>query len=295
MGFDVLYRNVTANRLNHGRLPQAFWRVIVWQLRSRLARGAKVTVRFVNHTSLAVSRGMTGATGNIYSGLDEPDEMGFLLHVLRSDDLFVDVGANVGVYSVLAAGVTGAPTIAFEPAPATFNDLRENLALNRIELKVDSRNVAIGATHGTIRFSTVRGPQNHVLREDESVATAVEVPIHPLDEALAGRVPTLLKIDVEGYEGAVLDGGRRTLESPTLLAVIMEIGKHTARYGHDEMTLRRQMQAFGFTMCRYDAIARTLEPLTGEAGENTIFVRDLVSVRARIAEAPRFKLRSGGI
>lgn len=51
---------------------------------------------------------MTGATGNIYVGLHEFEDMAFLLHVLRRTDLFVDVGANIGSYTILAGGAAGA-------------------------------------------------------------------------------------------------------------------------------------------------------------------------------------------
>lgn len=47
---------------------------------------------------------MTGATGNWYCGLQEYEDMSFVLHALRPGDLFVDVGANIGSYSILAAG-----------------------------------------------------------------------------------------------------------------------------------------------------------------------------------------------
>jgi hypothetical protein len=57
-------------------------------------------------------------TGNLYAGLHEFSEMGFLLHLLRQNDLFVDVGANLGSYTVLASAVCQARNIAFEPVPA---------------------------------------------------------------------------------------------------------------------------------------------------------------------------------
>ena len=58
---------------------------------------------------------MYGATGNIYCGLHDFEEMSFLMHFLRAGDVFADVGVNVGAYSMLAASV-GARAIAFEPA-----------------------------------------------------------------------------------------------------------------------------------------------------------------------------------
>ncbi len=57
--------------------------------------------------------------------------MSFVLHFLRNTDLFIDVGANLGAYSILASSVSGARTIAFEPVPHTFQLLKNNIALNR--------------------------------------------------------------------------------------------------------------------------------------------------------------------
>ena len=59
-------------------------------------------------------------TGNIYCGLVEFADMAFVLHVLRAGDLFVDIGANAGAYTLLASSVAGAKTTCFEPAPATY-------------------------------------------------------------------------------------------------------------------------------------------------------------------------------
>ena len=59
--------------------------------------------------------------------------MGFLLHVLRSEDLFVDVGANVGSYTILACSVVGARGISFEPVPSTYKRLVENMRLNHLD------------------------------------------------------------------------------------------------------------------------------------------------------------------
>ena len=59
-------------------------------------------------------------TGNIYCGLAEFADMAFVLHVLRAGDLFVDIGANAGAYTLLASSVAGAKTTCFEPVPATY-------------------------------------------------------------------------------------------------------------------------------------------------------------------------------
>jgi hypothetical protein len=66
--------------------------------------GEPVAMPYVNETRLLVKPGMAGATGNVYAGLHEYEDMAFVLHALRPSSRFVDVGANVGTYTVLAGG-----------------------------------------------------------------------------------------------------------------------------------------------------------------------------------------------
>ena len=121
--------------LNAGGRLSAIGRVARWQIGSRLLPGA-VALPYVGGTRLFATRGMTGATGNWYCGLHEVAEMAFVLHVLRQSDKFIDVGANVGSYTVLAAGAVGSRAFAVEPIPTTFGFLRRNVELNGLGERV---------------------------------------------------------------------------------------------------------------------------------------------------------------
>lgn len=94
------------------------WRFLWWQILSRVK--ADVVVSYGGESRLLVSRGMAGATGNIYTVLHEFREMAFLLHACRQQDVFLDVGANVGSFSVLIGNETQCTIRAFEPAPKTY-------------------------------------------------------------------------------------------------------------------------------------------------------------------------------
>ena len=93
-----LYRFVRSHALGSRAPLRAFANILLWQLRARISRTA-VRCRWIDGSILMVRRGMTGATGNLYVGLHEFCDMGFVLHFLRAGDLFVDVGANVGSYT----------------------------------------------------------------------------------------------------------------------------------------------------------------------------------------------------
>lgn len=279
---------VRAHPLNRGRPLRALGRYLRWQLVSRLSLGP-VAVPFVGATRLLVRRGMTGATGNVYCGLHEFEPMGFVLHALRADELFVDVGANVGTYSVLAAGACGAQGLAIEPEPSACVALRDNLRLNALDGRVQVVQAVLGATQGQARLSARLGPMNHVLEHDAPAShDALAVPMTTLDQVLGERCPTLLKIDVEGYEAAVLEGARITLGRPGVQAAILEANGSGARYASDECAVQATLAAHGFVPRRYDPHTRLLipDPQPGATG-NVLYVRAPEAMQSRLRAAPR--------
>jgi FkbM family methyltransferase len=272
---------------------RALARWLRWQIGSRILAGP-IAVPFVNDARLLVRRGMTGATGNVYAGLHEFEDMSFVLHALLPDDLFVDVGANVGTYSVLASKVAGARVVAFEPIASTCLALRDNLALNDIVDRVEVWESCVGSTRGAIRMTTQHDTTNHVVTaasEGPALETSQEVPLVPLDEAIGARRPFMLKLDVEGYELEVLRGAKRTLADPGLQCVILEINAMGERYERSDAELSTLLVAQGFALHAYEPRQRRLVPQAAHArGSNAIFVRDLGLVQARVAAAPRFRV-----
>ena len=108
---------------------------------------------------------MTGATGNIHTGLHEFADMAFTLHFLRHTDLFLDVGANVGTYTLIASGVRKARTIAFEPDPQSMTSLRRNIDLNGLNGRVVLEQAAVGTEEGEVEFTIGQDTANHVTTE----------------------------------------------------------------------------------------------------------------------------------
>lgn len=276
--------------LSQGQKCQALWRFAAWQIGARLVPGP-VACPFANGSWLLAQPGMTGATGNVYVGLHEFEDMAFLLHYLRPDDLFVDVGANVGSYTVLAGAAIGAACLSIEPLPQAFTALRRNIAFNDMGSRVRALNLGLARQPGVLRFTSQLDTVNHVLGDRETHANAVEIPVRTLDEVVADAAPALLKIDVEGYETEVLAGGERTLVSPALHALILELNGSGRRYGFDEDAIRRQLRDLGFTACSYRPFERALTPRAETAeGGNTLFVRGLDHVETRLRTAPAFRV-----
>ena len=273
---------IVSHPLNKANKAGALLRFVQWQMRSRMSSGP-VVHPFTEKSKLYVSKGETGATGNVYCGLHEFYDMGFLLHLLRPTDLFVDIGANIGSYTILAAAEIGAATISIEPVPATFKRLSANIDLNKINNHTQPLNIALGKEQGVLKFTKSFDTVNHVAIAQET--DTIDVPVDKLDNILKQSNPILLKIDVEGFETEVLNGAARTLTNESLKAIIIELNGSGNRYGYNEQLIHEKLTGHGFQPFDYDPFTRTLMPRSSFNDANTIYIRDTKYVADRAKNA----------
>lgn len=206
---------IAEHPLTRDRQLATWLRFGAWVVRSRLSR--ELTVPWIEGQRLVVRRGMTGATGNLYLGLHEFMSMALTLHFLRENDLFFDIGANVGSYTVLASGVCHARTWAFEPDPDAARDLARNIEVNGLGDRVVLHQVAVGPKDGEVSFTQGEGTMNRVVP-----GAAQTVAQRALDSLVGTQAPAMIKLDVEGYEEEALLGARRTLGNQALKVVALE-------------------------------------------------------------------------
>ena len=284
---------ITQHPLNQHRKFTALYQFLKWQIVNRIAPQGIVHT-WVNQAKFRVKKGETGLTGNLYTGLHEFADMAYLLHVLRKQDTFIDVGANMGSYSLLACASIGAKGVAFEPVANTYQRLTENIALNRLGQNVQCINKGVGKTSGIVRFSSALDTTNHALNQYESQEDAIEVNVISLDEALQNISPSVIKIDVEGYETPVIEGAPRILQDPHLHSVIMELNGSGKHYGFDETDILNTMQQYGFKRYAYSPFTRHLSELKGKNTHsgNTIFIKDYARVTALLKSAANINIHN---
>ena len=157
-------------------------KVARWQIGSRLL-GKRVIVPWVDQSKFIVGVGETGLTGNLYAGFMEYQDMLFLLHALRPDEIFVDVGANIGAYTILASKAVGSPSVSFEPLPDTIEKLKEQIFLNGIADLVTIRNTGVSDKKGSLFFTNDADTVNKVSLSGASQNTT-SVEVVTLDEEL---------------------------------------------------------------------------------------------------------------
>jgi len=250
-----------------------------WQIGSRILK-MPVIFPWIGESKLVVEQGMTGATGNIYTGLHEFVDMAFCLHLLRVGDLFVDVGANIGSYTVLASKVVGAYSLSLEPVPTTFERLTRNININALNDLVKTRCCAVGKYSGSLRFSSDCDTMNHVV-DDKYIGVSIEVPVEALDTILETLKPTLIKIDVEGYEPEVIHGAISTLMCDSLLAILLETVNPEI-----EIALKNS----GFKCANYDPFTRNLLlSNSNHLSSNYLWIKNHTEVLARCKSAIKYQ------
>jgi FkbM family methyltransferase len=161
----------------------------------------------------------------------------YLLKVLEPGDTFVDVGAHIGIYSVLVAAKTEAIVHSFEPNHHSFDYLKSNVKLNIG--KVITYRCALGIMRTNLRMTNYLGTENRIDYYGNS-----EVEVYPLDHY--GLKPAAIKIDTEGWEQQVLGGAQQTLRYPGLKTLILETDGLGAKHGFDESQICRDLAALGF-------------------------------------------------
>lgn len=140
--------------------------------------------------------------------------------LLRAGDVYVDVGANHGVFTLAASRVVGPAgrVISVEPNPAAFEWLRSVVSLNHLDDRCDLHNVGLSDTAGEL---VLRGSSDHdgilTFRPAAFGDIARRVPVRR-GEDLLGDLPhdgrVMIKIDTEGHEHRVIQGLGRAIDLP---------------------------------------------------------------------------------
>jgi len=214
------------------------------------------------------------------TGCFEPNEFAFLSGFLKPGMVFVDAGANEGLYSIFAAGQVGelGRVYAFEPSPREFRRLERNLRLNQFpQLRIFSDALSAGSGISTLSIAREEhGGQNTLgaLAEGVGRQRGLEVATRSLDDIAAAegweRID-VLKMDVEGEEIRLLAGASRVLRTMRPVVLFECSAAALARNGGSREELLAKLQSFDYSIyCFDDATGLPVAAGSGEYGENMI-------------------------
>ncbi|AUC96458.1 hypothetical protein QU42_31575 [Bradyrhizobium sp. UASWS1016] len=181
----------------------------------KLRSGALVKTTHVDHLQLLL----------YYLGIFEPSCVQAMKSHLRPGSTLLDVGANIGLFSIEGATAVGSSgnVIAIEAAPPHAQTIRDAAALNRLQ-NIEVVPAAVGSSEGAA-ILTLPEKGNYGMYTLGSVAgeRSFQVPVRRIDDIVAGRRVDFIKIDIEGSEYQALLGAVQTLKStPPLLIELNE-------------------------------------------------------------------------
>lgn len=203
------------------------WHVLRDEWSTRLWRHSR---EVTTPLGFKLTAGVHPAYRQMQAGSFEPGETAAITSALKRCDLFVDIGANLGYYTLIARQ-HAKPVIAFEPQPQNLQCLYRNLIANGWQNGVEVFPVALAAVPGLLTLYGASGPSASLVKDWAGYSSNFQqiVPVTTLDHVLAGRFAgqrLLVKIDVEGAEYGVLNGAMATLARDPKPEWLIEICLH---------------------------------------------------------------------
>ncbi len=276
------------NPITKDRPIKAMLKYIVFNILCRIKKAVNYTG--IGGLKFKISKGDAGLVGNVYFGVYEINESMFAVHLLRESDTFLDVGANLGHYSLLASGLTQAKSITVEPIPSTFAKLMEQIKINDLSTTITALNIGLSDSDSELYFSNDDSDMNCIVTSE--YPNAIIVPVSTIDTICKNETVSLMKIDVEGYEKHVINGAKETLSNLALKALIVELNSSGAKYGITDEEVYNQLLSYGFLPYEYKPLTREILLLESfnKKQFNTIFIRDLEFVTQRISASKKYKV-----
>jgi FkbM family methyltransferase len=219
------------------RLPAMFWRFDT----------------IVNHKGVRLNVWTGENIGRKLFFLDdfEGEQIDIFTNLVDSDTVFFDVGANIGIYSLMA-GKKGAKVYAFEPSPEVLPYLEKNIELNKFDITLVKE--AVGDKVGQIPFyvSTKEnmgvGRIMEYGRRTEKEKPPVMVSMNALDYYVGQCLaPTLIKMDIEGAEWFAIQGGEQTFSRDDAPVLMIEFHPGEIKHlGGDSEELMKKLRSYGY-------------------------------------------------
>lgn len=201
----------------------------------------------------------------LFSNDFEKNEIAFLRRTLKPGDIFLDIGANGGIYTVIASRQVGPDghVYAFEPGDRELNLLRHNIELNHLT-NVTVIECAVSDQSGAALFAVVRdgalnslADLNRPEQEIESWHTVKTISVDDFISKYSVPKVDFIKIDVEGAEKLVLEGAKNLMRSKNKIAILFESSdRNEIAFGYSTKQLLFELSQAGLNVYYLDRLNR---------------------------------------
>jgi FkbM family methyltransferase len=198
------------------------------------------------------------------------------LNELTSHDLLLDVGANVGMYTIWASAIRHSQVIAFEPESMNYSILNKNIMLNNLDQRVQAYSIGLS---NTSEFCMLNMQDLRVGGSNHAAGEALNFNLQPmpinfrqgcvvfkLDDLIEKKnipIPSRIKIDVDGFEHKVISGATKTLQNSQVTSLLIETNTNLEE--HKNMVRDLEDLGFKFSPAQVARAIRKSGPFQGLA------------------------------
>lgn len=272
-GWKRLTRTIFTHPSNIGRRWEVVWNVTRFELNA--LRGKHTELAFGKHSRVLADKGGNSSSRVAFACLPDWPEMVVWQEYLDDEICFFDVGANVGLYSLIGAE-SGAQVMAFEPAPDMAARVRMHGRLNGFS-NIAVIEVALMQRSGTFSLS---GPDANRRRAAESAVDG-SIAGDVADHYTRGCDRICMKIDVEGNERLVLEGAQNALASGAIELIQIEWNDTCEEaLGESRRPIQDLLAGLGYQLFRFDDRSRMAQL---DLTEDIPYGRDVLAAKGPAA------------
>jgi FkbM family methyltransferase len=231
----------------------------------------------------------------------EPEETSFVMKTLQPGMVFVDVGAHIGYYTLIASSIVGdsGKVFAFEPDPGNFAFLQKNVRVNHCRNAVTEQKAVTASSQRVLLYCSENNFGDHRIYDPEGEhlhlrarrRRSVAVEAISLDDYFKDKPPRVdfIKMDIQGAEYGAFVGMQKTLQQNSGIIVLAEFWpKGLEQAGAPPRLLLDEVRKLSFKIYRIDkqgpcetSPSDILNSLTGDAYVNLALSRKDLPVRVR--------------
>ena len=198
-------------------------------------------------------------------GIYEPIETGVFNREIRRGDVVLDIGANIGYYTLIAARLVGPEgrVFAFEPDPGNFDILKRNVEMNGYRNAVLVQKAVASKTENLHLYISEENKADHRIYDTHDGRASIEIEAIRMDDFLkdtSGRVD-FVKMDIQGAEGGAMQGMSGLILKNRRLRIVTEFWPYGLRqFGTEPATYAEYFLKQGFSIHEIDERRRTMRP-----------------------------------
>lgn len=224
MSFTSIVKYTRENTASKWAVPFFVIKGMYYFLLKKIVPEGRITVKAFNGASVFLQKNNSFTSVFTYAQIPEMVDIQFLRSHIHPNTVLLDIGANIGAYSIMMLDVCS-KIYAFEPHPVTFEQLKKNNGLNGN--KINLVNKGLGDREALLPFTNIQSEINHIIKEPaDKKAGDIDVQITTLDNFASQYLNKadryIIKIDVEGFEDEVLEGGADFFANYTIDAMVIE-------------------------------------------------------------------------